>query len=83
MSLAIDFPHDISEVAQALNLSETFIRQQVRRGAIAHYRFGRRIKVYTSDVLDYLARSYVPCRPQTDDEMFQMLISGKETTNVP
>jgi excisionase family DNA binding protein len=59
-----DRPLSLKEAGELVGLSHWAMRDRVRRGAIAHYRLGRTIRIPAVAVRQMLAESYVPAKQE-------------------
>ena len=48
--------HDVAAVAARLNISTKSVRRMIARGAIAHHRIGKLIRISAADLSEYIAR---------------------------
>ena len=54
---------DAAELSELLNVSERWVREQTRSGAIPHVRLGRFVRFDLDDVLEWVETRKAPGRP--------------------
>jgi excisionase family DNA binding protein len=60
------------EVARRLERSFDFVRNEIRRGRMAHHKFGSKVFVHISDFADYVARSRTPSAAEKEAKKRRM-----------
>jgi excisionase family DNA binding protein len=56
----------IADVADRIESSTDFVRDEITRGKLTAHRFGHRIAVHISDFAEYLSHCRMPCAAEQE-----------------
>src|SRR5574337_465300 len=60
--------HSLADAAHRLGVTETWLRNKVRRRAVPHHTLGRVVKFTEADIAEIIATGRTPARPAADPE---------------